>query len=81
MIDAIADIKRLSGLTESEQMNEATVNSLDNAIAVLGNLRQQAKELETNQMGSTGGLGGMVVEELYSVILFLEKHRDTMHRG
>jgi hypothetical protein len=81
MIDAIADIKRLSGLTESEQMNEATVNSLDNAIAVLGNLRQQAKELETNQMGSTGGLGGMVVEELYSVILFLEKHRDIMHRG
>ena len=81
MIDAIADIKRLSGLTESEQMNEATVNSLDNAIAVLGNLRQQAKELETNQMGSTGGLGGMVVEELYNVILFLEKHRDTMHRG
>ena len=81
MIDAIADIKRLSGLVESEQMNEAAVNSFDDAIAVLSNLRQRAKELETNQMGSTGGLGGMVVEELYNVILFLEKHRDTMHRG
>jgi glycerate kinase len=77
MIDAIADIKRLSGLTESEQMNEATVNSLDNAIAVFGNLRQQAKELETNQMGSTGGLGGMVVEELYSVMLFLDRIKRT----
>ena len=77
MIDIIADIKRLSGLAESEQMNEAAVNSLDDAIAVLSNLRQRAKELETNQMGSTGGLGGMVAEDLYPVILFLDKIKRT----
>lgn len=77
MIDAIADIKRLSGLVESEQMNEAVVNSFDDAIAVLSNLRQRAKELETNQMGSTGGLGGMVAEDLYPVILFLDKIKRT----
>jgi hypothetical protein len=78
MIDAIADIKRLSGLVESEQMNEAAVNSFDDAIAVLSNLRQRAKELETNQMGSTGGLGGMVAEDLYPVILFLDKIKRTV---
>ena len=78
MIDAIADIKRLSGLVESEQMNEAVVNSFDDAIAVLSNLRQRAKELETNQMGSTGGLGGMVAEDLYPVILFLDKIKRTV---
>ena len=77
MIDAIADIKRLSGLVESEQMNEAAVNSFDDAIAVLSNLRQRAKELETNQMGSIGGLGGMVAEDLYPVILFLDKIKRT----
>ena len=76
MIDAISDIKRLSGLVESEQVNEAAVNSLDDAINALANLRQRAKEMQINRV-NTGGLSNDVVEELYPVILFLEQHKAT----
>jgi hypothetical protein len=80
MIDAISDIKRLSGLVESEQVNEAAMRTIDDAINALANLRQRAKEMQINHV-NTGGLSNDVVEELYNVILFLEKHRDIMHRG
>jgi len=80
MIDAISDIKRLSGLVESEQVNEAAMRTIDDAINALANLRQRAKEMQINHV-NTGGLSNDVVEELYNVILFLEKHRDIMHNG
>jgi len=76
MIDAISDIKRLSGLVESEQVNEAAVRTIDDAINALANLRQRAKEMQINRV-NTGGLSNDVVEELYPVILFLEQHKAT----
>jgi len=76
MIDAISDIKRLSGIVESEQVNEAAVRTIDDAINALANLRQRAKEMQINRV-NTGGLSNDVVEELYPVILFLEQHKAT----
>jgi len=80
MIDAISDIKRLSGLVESEQVNEAAVRTIDDAINALANLRQRAKEMQIARI-PTDGLSNQVVEELYNIILFLEHHRATMHNG
>ena len=75
------DIKRLAGLQETETVSEAAaVRSLDDAINVCASLRQRAKEIQMQHV-DTKGLSGDVIEELYNVILFLEKHRDTMHRG
>jgi len=80
MIDAVSDIKRLSGLVESEQVNEAAVQTIDDAINALANLRQRAKEMQINRV-NTGGLSNDVVEDLYPIILFLEQHKATMHNG
>jgi len=80
MIDAISDIKRLSGLVESEQINEAAVQTIDDAINALANLRQRAKEMQIARI-PTDGLSNQVVEDLYPIILFLEQHKATMHNG
>ena len=76
------DIKRLAGLQEANTVSEvvAAVRTISDAINVLATLRRQAKEIQLQHV-DTKGLAGDVIEELYSVILFLEKHRDTMHRG
>jgi len=76
MNDAIADIKRLSGLVESQTINEANVNSIDDAINTLSSLRQMAKNQQLSRE-YTAELANDVVENLYSVILFLDKIRRT----
>ena len=76
MSEHLADIKRLAGLKEAEVVSEAAVRSIDDAIAALANLRQQAKEMQMNHV-NTGGLANEIVENLYPVILFLEQHKTT----
>jgi hypothetical protein len=80
MIENLADIKRLAGLQEAEVVSEASVKTIDDAINALANLRQRAKEMQINRV-NTGGLANDVVEDLYSIILFLERHKATMHNG
>ena len=72
----LEDIKRLAGLQETEVVSEAAVQTIDDAINALANLRQRAKEMQINRV-NTGGLSNDVVEELYPVILFLEQHKAT----
>lgn len=80
MSENLADIKRLAGLQETEVVSEASVKTIDDAIATLANLRQSAKEMQINRV-NTAGLANDVVEDLYPVILFLEQHKATMHNG
>jgi len=76
----LEDIKRLAGIQEAEVVSEAAVRTIDDAINALSTLRQRAKEMQINHV-NTGGLANDVVEDLYSIILFLEQHKATMHNG
>jgi hypothetical protein len=75
-MDSLTDLKRLSGLNESVTVNEADVSSIDDAISVLSNLRQTAKNQQLTRE-YTAELANSIVEDLYPVILLLDKIKRT----
>jgi len=75
------DIKRLAGLQETEVVSERiAVRTIADAINVCASLRQRAKEIQMQHV-DTKGLSGDVIEELYDVILFLDKLKATSPNG
>jgi hypothetical protein len=72
----LEDIKRLAGLQETEVVSEANVSSIDDAINVLSSLRKTAKNQQLTRE-YTAELANSVVEDLYPVILLLDKIKRT----
>lgn len=64
------------GMEESSEINEAYINSADDAIKLLGNLRAIGKKIELGQAAHEGNLAGEYANDVWDVYSWLENKVD-----